>query len=216
MANPRKTLVRLSLSFVLGLFLIGILAVIFSRFQDSSNKTDNTEQVDALIKQCETKRDQYDFRAALPLCLNAVEAAEKLGNQDKLSYIYSYTGLTYDSLSQYQKAIEFQNKALKIVTLIGDKQGEGKAYGNLGVAYYSLGDYQKAIEYYNKALQIALQIGNKKGEGNAYNNLGNAYYSLGDYLKAIEFHNKALQILQQIGGKQGEGATYGNLGNAYL
>ena len=51
------------------------------------------------------------------------------------------------SLGDYQKAIEYHEKDLKIAKEIGDRAGEGGAYGNLGNAYQSLGDYQKAIEY---------------------------------------------------------------------
>jgi CHAT domain-containing protein len=209
MTYSQKALVRSSL--ILCLSLAGTLSL----SQRTLAQTITAEQVDALIQQCKDKYNQYDFRSALPLCLNAGNAAEKLGNQNKLSYIYTYIGLIYDSLGDYPKAIEFQNKRLKIALQIGDKNGEGQVYGNLGIVYKNLGDYQKAIEYHNKALQVDIQIGSRLGEGQDYGNLGLAYYSLGDYQKAIEFHNKRLQIALQIGDKQGEGKVYGNLGLAY-
>ena len=69
------------------------------------------------------------------------------------------------SLGDYQKAIEYHEKDLKIAKEIGDRAGEGAAYGNLGNAYDSLGDYQKAIEYNEKHLKIAKEIGDRAGEG---------------------------------------------------
>ena len=45
-----------------------------------------------------------------------------------------------------QKAIEYDEKRLKIAKDIGDRVEEGRAYGNLGNAYDSLSDYHKAIE----------------------------------------------------------------------
>jgi CHAT domain-containing protein len=209
MRNQRKTSVQLYL------FLCLSLAGILGASQESIAQTFTAPQVIELIKQCETKRDQYDFHAALPLCLKAAEAAEKLGDLNYLSAIYTDLGNEYNSLGNYQKAVEFHTKALQVDIQIGDKKGEGSDYGNLGISYKSLGDYPKATEFQSKALQIALLLGDKQGEGNAYGNLGNAYYSLGDYPKAIEFHNKALQIDVQIGSKLGEGQDYGNLGNAY-
>ena len=78
-------------------------------------------------------------------------------------------------LGDYQKAIEYHEKHLKIAIEIGDRGGEGGAYGNLGNAYHSLSDYLKAIEYHEKHLKIAIEIGDRDGEGRAYGNLGNAY-----------------------------------------
>ena len=123
--------------------------------------------------------------------------------------------LTYASLGDYQKAIEYHEKHLKIAIEIGDRAGEGRAYGNLGNAYHSLGDYRKALEYHEKRLKIAKEIGDRAGEGEAYGNLGNAYHSLGDYRKALEYHEKRLNMAIEMGDRGGEGGAYGNLGNAY-
>jgi tetratricopeptide (TPR) repeat protein len=86
-----------------------------------------------LIKQCEAKREQTDFHAALPICLNAVEAAEKLGDLNYLSIIYTDLGNEYDALGNYQKAIEFHAKALQIDMQVG-AVGNGKATGTLTTA----------------------------------------------------------------------------------
>jgi len=118
-------------------------------------------------------------------------------------------------LGEYDKAIEFSEKRLKIALEIGDRLGEGNAYGTLGIAYHSLGEYDKAIEFNEKHLKIALEIGDRRGEGSAYGNLGIAHHSLGEYDKAIEFHKKCLEIMKDIGDRRGEGNAYGNLGNAY-
>ena len=84
--------------------------------------------------------------------------------------------------SNYQKAIEYHEKHLKIGKEIGDRAGEGRAYGNLGSPYQSLGDYQKAIEYLEKHLEIVKGICDRAG-GGGYGNICNACQSLGE--KAI-------------------------------
>ncbi|XP_074632061.1 uncharacterized protein LOC141890475 [Acropora palmata] len=145
----------------------------------------------------------------------AKEIAKEIGDRAGEGRAYGNLGIAYQSLGDYQKAIEYHEKRLKIAKEIGDRAGEGRAYGNLGNAYQSLGDYQKAIEYHEKHLTIAKEIGDRAGEGGAYGNLGNAYQSLGDYQKAIEYHEKYLKIAKEIGDRAGEGRAYGNLGNAY-
>ena len=44
-------------------------------------------------------------------------------------------GNAYDSLGDFQKAIEYQERHLKIAKEVGNKAGEGGAYDNLCNAY---------------------------------------------------------------------------------
>ncbi|XP_015774332.1 PREDICTED: G-protein-signaling modulator 2-like [Acropora digitifera] len=117
--------------------------------------------------------------------------------------------------SDYQNAIDYHEKRLKIAQEIGDRSGEGTAYENLGIAYHSLSEYRKAIEYHQRRMKLAQEIGDQSGEKAAYKNLGSTYHSLGDYRKAIKYLEKLLKIAQEIGDRSREGAAYGYLGCAY-
>ena len=136
-------------------------------------------------------------------------------NRSREGRAYGILGNAYQSLGNFQKAIEYHEKDLKIAKKGGDVSGEGGAYCNLGNAYQSLGNFQKAIEYHEKDLKIAKEVGDFSGEGGAYGNLGNAYHSLGNFQKAIEYHEKDLKIAKEVGDVSGEGIAYGNLGIAY-
>ena len=119
------------------------------------------------------------------------------------------------SLSEYEKAEEYQRKALVITKEIGDKKGEAACYGNLGTVYESLGKYEKSEEYQRKALAITKEIGDKRDEAACYGNLGIMYHSLAEYAIASEFLNNALVINREIGEKEGEARCYGNLGSLF-
>jgi tetratricopeptide (TPR) repeat protein len=56
-------------------------------------------------------------------------------------------GLAYDSLGQYERAIDFHQQSLAISREIKDRLGEGASLGNLGNAYLSLGQYERAIDF---------------------------------------------------------------------
>ena len=118
-----------------------------------------------------------------------------LGNDANL-----YIKLGYDSFQDgdYNKALEYWNKALDIQKEISGEKNEGVAiiYGAISSMHYNLGDYNKALEYYNKALDIQKQILGERHPDTAksYNSIGEIYYSLGDYNKALEYYNKALDI----------------------
>ncbi len=67
-------------------------------------------------------------------------------------------GSAYNSLGQYEKAIDHHMQALAISREIHDRRGEGSRLGNLGNAYNSLGQYEKAIDHYMQALAVFDQL----------------------------------------------------------
>ena len=146
-----------------------------------------------------------------------VAAWELNAHKSNWKYTASLTSLgnAYDSLGQYQQAIQYHQQSLDITREIGDKQGEASSYNNLGNAYNSLGQYQQAIQYHQQSLDIKREIGDKQGEAYSYIGLGNAYNSLGQYQQAIQYHQQSLDITREIGDKKGEANSYNNLGNAY-
>ncbi len=129
--------------------------------------------------------------------------------------ILNQLGSAYDSLSEFNQAIDFYDQALSLARKLGDRNSEAASLGNLSSAYGSLGQYQQAIQFQQQSLEIFREIGDRNGETKAINGLGNAYYSLGQYQQAIHFHQKSLEIFKEIGDRNGEAASLGNLGIAY-
>jgi tetratricopeptide (TPR) repeat protein len=124
-------------------------------------------------------------------------------------------GVAYDSLSEFNRAIDFFQQALVLSRKLADRKGESKAHLGLGNAYYSLGQYQQAIYFYQQSLEIFKEIGDLNGEANSLMNLGNAYYSLGQYQQAIYFYQQSLEIFKEIGDRNGEASSLRNLSSAY-
>ncbi|WP_414515647.1 tetratricopeptide repeat protein [Nostoc sp. PCC 9305] len=155
--------------------------------------------------------DQVDLWGQLIAVWEKTEVRENWNYRAALTHL----GNVYNSLGEYQQAIECHQQHLNIAREIGDCNAEGASLGNLGNAYLSLGQYQKAIDFYQQCLKIARAIGDHNNEARALGNLGNAYNSLGQYQQAIEFHKQCLNIVREIGDRKGEGTALGNLGNAY-
>ncbi len=136
-------------------------------------------------------------------------------NQWKFSASLTSLGIAYDSLGEYNKAIEYHQQSLVIFQKIGARSGIAASFNNLGNAYDSLGEYQQAIDYHQQSLVIAQEIGDRSGIAASLNNLGNAYKSLGEYNKAIDYHQQSLVIFQEIGDRSGIAKSFNNLGIAY-
>ncbi|MCB4778669.1 MAG: tetratricopeptide repeat protein, partial [Sulfurovum sp.] len=69
---------------------------------------------------------------------------------------YNNIGSAWKSKGEYDKAIEYHEKALKITcaTLGENHPSTATSYNNIGSEWKSKGEYDKAIEYYEKALTI--------------------------------------------------------------
>jgi tetratricopeptide (TPR) repeat protein len=124
-------------------------------------------------------------------------------------------GRAYDSLSEFQRAIDFYNQALELSRKFVDLDGEATSLEGLGNTYFSLGYCQQAIQFHHQALEIARKIGNRDSEATSLINLGNAYDSLGQHQQAIQFYHQSLEIARKIGDLGSESASFNNLGNSY-
>jgi len=129
--------------------------------------------------------------------------------------ILNELGGAYDSLSEYNQAIEFYHQALELSRKIAHRNGEASSLNNLGIAYDSLGQYQQAIHFYQQSLEIYREIGDRHGEASSLMNLGIAYKSLGQYQQVIHFQQQSLGIYREIGDRNGEASSLNNLGLAY-
>jgi len=129
--------------------------------------------------------------------------------------ILNELGIAYRSLSEYNRAIEFDQQALEISRKIGDRNGEASSLNGLGNAYDSLSQYQQAIQFHQQSLEIKREIGDRDDEASSLNNLGEAYRNLGQYQQAINFYQQSLEIFREIGDRNGEASSLMNLGNAY-
>ena len=86
----------------------------------------------------------------------AKEEFEKIApNIDNADILSDYAKMYY-TLGEYNKAIEYNEKALKInlATLGENHPTIATSYNNIGLAWDGKGEYEKAIEFYNRALKI--------------------------------------------------------------
>jgi tetratricopeptide (TPR) repeat protein len=105
----------------------------------------------------------------------------------------------YQDKGEYDTALDWYNKSLKITEQIGDQAGIAVTYNNIGRVYKYKGDYDKALEWYLNSLKIKEQIGDRAGLATTYNQIGLIYQSKGDYAKALDYAEKALNISLKIG-----------------
>ena len=155
----------------------------------------------------------YDYQARAK-AIAKLQATQKENGTNEVDYFS--LGIEAHNKGEYDKAIEYYQKAIKInpddynafnamgsaygkkvdndkvitycQNAIEIKQDYHKAFYNIGTAYRKKGNYNKAIEYYQKAIDIS------PDKFGAFYNMGNAYGMKGNYDKAIEFFQKAIEL----------------------
>ena len=142
--------------------------------------------------------------------------AKELGDRSNEGIVCGSLGNVCHSLGDFETALKYYERHLKIAKELGDRSEEGNAYANLGNAHISLGDFKTAIDCHECHLKISEELGDRSGEGNAYCNLGNAHQNLGNFKTAIDYHERDLKIEKELGNRRGEGNAYCNLGNAHV
>ena len=145
----------------------------------------------------------------------------------ELGKSYRKLGEVYRKAGKYEEALEYDNKALNLLT---DDIDKAEALNAIGVVYLNMGNksksdpkkqidnYKKAEEFYKKALKLREKIHASKGEiAFSYHNLGSVYYNLGNYIEAINYHLKGLEIREENQLNQTDiASSYAWLGNDYI
>ncbi len=143
------------------------------------------------------------------------ESLDFFKDEEMIAALCFNLGTIVYKLGEWDKALEYYEKDLKIFEKLGDVQGMAQTYGNLGLVYDSKGEWDKALEYYEKSLKIKEKLGDVQGMAQTYNNLGLVYHRKGEWDKALEYYEKSLKISEKLGDVQGMASTYGNLGLVY-
>jgi tetratricopeptide (TPR) repeat protein len=124
-------------------------------------------------------------------------------------------GLFYDQQDEYQDALSYYNKCLKIREVLNDKKGMSAIFIPIGNINYFQGNIQKAIDCYEKSLQLSEETNDKIGISRSLNNLGSMYSDQDNIPRALEYFNRSLKIDEEAGNKAGMSSTLNNIGITY-
>lgn len=140
---------------------------------------------------------------------------------ENVAQLYNTIAYYIDDLAEYEKAVIFYQKALKI-----DEKISGKFHldyvtslNNLAIVYQSQGKYDGAIKLFEQVLEIGEKlIGKEHSDYAVYlNNLANTFLLQGRYDEAVKLLEQALEIGEKTIGKEhlSYATRLNNLANIY-
>ena len=131
-------------------------------------------------------------------------------------------GVAYDYQGNYDKALEYYIKSLRVNEIIEDKQRIATSLNNIGVIYYYQGNFHETLKYYKRALKLREELEDQPGIAGSLNNIGLLYINQVDRSNdpenlgnAIDYLLKALEIKQKLGEPRSIARSLGNIGTVY-
>ena len=163
--------------------------------------------------------DAGDLKQALPY----LEAASKSTlDLRRRTFLYNNMALAYVANKQYQKALDYYQKAIRVrieqMDLDETHAEIVETYRNMGAAYTHTSDYEQALRVFQKAITGFQQADNYEQLANTYAELGIMYKHQGDYDEALRMFDKAINLRQEhsIVDPIRLGGIYENIGDVYV
>jgi len=158
---------------------------------------------------------QGDFKKTITTLTESASFFEDTNDELNAAKCYSNIASAFAELDNFEKAIEYSEKALMIFNKKKLTQFQLITLPNLATQYFKKGDTLKAINFYNDAETLALSLNNKRSLSLIYNNLGSIYLE-NNSKKAENYLEKALQLKQELNLTSGIEITESNLGYIHL
>ena len=145
----------------------------------------------------------------------AVSFFEMGENKAELARAYHLLATVLHDFQQFDTALEYFEKSLKIKEYIGDELGRASTFGNMGIVHFEKGDLEKALEYYIRSRFIFKRIGSQQGEGRILNNIGLVYQERNELDRALDCYQQALSHYMDLGLEYGIASTCNNIGGVH-
>lgn len=139
--------------------------------------------------------------------LNIVSSNESLRGEVLLSI-----GEVYSRLSDYKKAIEYNDKATSIFKSIGDSAKIALCYNSRGLVHYNLEEYLIAEQFFLQSLNINRSLKLMK---EIAGNLNNLCLYKGDFDEKYQYINEAIIINKHLDAQWALAENYNNLGKQF-
>ncbi len=124
-------------------------------------------------------------------------------DSQRIGRTYNNIGILYSDIRDFDRTINYYQKALAIFEQQQDHNLISAIYNNIGTIYYRQHDYTKGLDYYQRSLELKLKtLGPEHRDvALAYNNIAAIYQETGDNEQAGLYYQKAYDIRLKVQGE---------------
>ena len=197
----------------------------FSFAQEEMQVIDSLQNVMAKqegAKRVETMAElaQFMFNVSFDDCISigetAVAEAEKLGDDDLLSWTYWMLGTSFMNHYDFDLALEHFDKAIEL--LEGKEESEWLMYAldYKGRVELLMGNLDEALATYLRDLEVSQHLGDEPNCADVTNNLAYIYFHQDELEKALESFSLARQKFEYLGDTLSVAQCDNNISNIYV
>ncbi len=155
-----------------------------------------------------------NYSKAIELLQSSLLHSEKEGALSLTAESYQLLGTCWEKQGQPEKALDFQEKSLKLYRSLQNRTGEASVLESIGSIYEDLGAFDKAYSYFEKAYSF-FKLENDEAQINALNNIADIYRKTGRYEEAIVKTQEALDLALVYTNPHQIAGAYKDLAKAY-
>ncbi|MFT2007675.1 tetratricopeptide repeat-containing sensor histidine kinase [Pontibacter sp. 13R65] len=142
----------------------------------------------------------------------SVQSGYKAGEAKALNLL----GYAEVVLGEYDKALDYYFKSLKIAEKTGSIEALTISYNSIGSVYFRIKDNDRALDFYNQSLKLALESKDPLAMSKVYNNIGNIFEAKRDFSKALSYFTKSANLQKELGNKGSWAISLYNIGNLHV
>ncbi len=142
--------------------------------------------------------------------------AKSLNDLDRQARTYNNLALTYWSLGLYNRAYEYANQALGLISGENRKTRRAAFNETLGRIHLATGKHQQAREAFDLGKRISAELGDRTTESLCWYGLGQVLAAEDNHAGAVELFKTAYEIQYQSHVTNYLSATLASMGASYL
>jgi tetratricopeptide (TPR) repeat protein len=144
-----------------------------------------------------------------------LERAIALDCPTELANTYRTMARSYAREGAPELALPYDEQALRLFQVAGDRCGQATALNAIGWHYAHLGEYDRALSFCCQALVLQEEIGDRLGVASTSDSLGYIHRHLGRYAEAVACYQRSVGLFEELGDRYELADTLASLGDAY-
>ncbi|WP_236975454.1 tetratricopeptide repeat-containing sensor histidine kinase [Membranihabitans maritimus] len=164
-----------------------------------------------------------EFEEGLKLNLESIDLAQEIEDRTYLAKQLGNTGISYSYVGQFEKGIEFCQRALEIYEKLGMKEKVARVNYIIGAFFNNMSKNKEmdeeilnqAIEYFQKARKSAREVKDSLLIVESTYHLGLANNNNHEYEKSVDYLEEAIELAQKLNLKSVWGTALITQGSNY-
>ena len=154
--------------------------------------------------------------SAFHLLTGLPEQSKAIGFRRGETDSYKILGNAWQTKGNFDKALEYYNRAYAIAEKIHYMNALPGILGNIGLVYLNQGNYAVALQKFYASLTAAEAVNDKLVIRSSFNNIGTIHFYQGKMDDAEKAYQKTLEISREMSDTSGMITAYNNMGEVNL